>query len=151
MELLTIEEDTSLEFYTAYLNNVRALISIFDRLIPNTAFIMLPGDEIIEKKHGNIKMLTAQMESADLSKRATRKWPGLGENVFNIDFAKLFPEYDETENKEGEPVAATPTKEPESNEIISEIEVQNTVHHKSIVKARNEYYKTFKNRFEASI
>jgi len=39
---------------------------------------MLPGDEIVEKKHANIKMLTAQMESADLSKRKMRKWPGLG-------------------------------------------------------------------------
>ena len=41
---------------------------------------MLPGDEIVEKKHANIKMLTAQMESADLSKRSMRKWPGLGAN-----------------------------------------------------------------------
>jgi hypothetical protein len=50
---------------------------------------MLPGDEIVEKKHANIKKLTAQMTSADLSKRATRKWPGLGPNIFLIDLANL--------------------------------------------------------------
>ena len=82
-----IEETNSGKYYTAYLNNLRALISVFDKLIPSSAFIMLPGDEIVEKKHGNIKMLTAQMESADLSKRLTRKWPGLGENVFKINYS----------------------------------------------------------------
>jgi len=56
---------------------------------------MLPGDEIVEKKHANIKMLTAQMESADLSKRKTRKWPGLGASVFEVDYANLFAEYKE--------------------------------------------------------
>lgn len=59
LNLLTIEEDTSKMFYTAYLNNVRALIKTFDKLVQKTAFILLPGDEIVEKKHGNIKMLTA--------------------------------------------------------------------------------------------
>ena len=78
LELLAIEEDQSKIFYTAYLNNVRSLIRVFDKLVPRASFIMLPGDEIVEKKHANIKMLTAQAESADLSKRATRKWPGLG-------------------------------------------------------------------------
>jgi len=34
---------------------------------------------------------------------------------------------------------------------MSEIEVKNTNHHKSIIKARNEYYTYFKNRFENSI
>jgi hypothetical protein len=54
---------------------------------------MLPGDEIVEKKHANIKMLTAQMGSADLSKRKTRKWPGLGRNDFNINFEQMFEQY----------------------------------------------------------
>ena len=35
------------------------------------------------------------MESADLSKRTTRKWPGLGPNVFIVDYAALFPEFKE--------------------------------------------------------
>lgn len=75
--LLNIEEDQSQMFFVAYLNNVRSLIKIFDYLLQKSSFIMLPGDEIVEKKHGNIKMLTAQMQSADLGKRKMRKWPGL--------------------------------------------------------------------------
>jgi hypothetical protein len=59
LNLLTAEEETSQLFHVAYLNNVRAMIAIFDKLIPRTDFIMLPGDEIVEKKHANIKMLTA--------------------------------------------------------------------------------------------
>mmetsp|Transcript_41807 Transcript_41807/g.63874 ORF Transcript_41807/g.63874 Transcript_41807/m.63874 type:complete len:434 (+) Transcript_41807:2820-4121(+) len=59
LRLLNIEEENSKLFYVAYLNNVRSLIAIFDRLIQKAAFIMLPGDEIVEKKHGNIKILTA--------------------------------------------------------------------------------------------
>jgi hypothetical protein len=53
---------------------------------------MLPGDEIIEKKHKNIKFLTAMDANTDLSRQKTRKFPGLGPSVFKIDFAKLFPE-----------------------------------------------------------
>jgi len=71
-----------IEFYNAYLNNVRGLIKIFDALLYREDFILLPGDEIIEKKHQNIKFLTAQAQKQDISKRATRKWPGLGKNVF---------------------------------------------------------------------
>lgn len=61
---------------------------------------MLPGDEIVEKKHANIKILTAQMQSADLSKRQKRKWPGLGENVFIVNYSKLFPQYAEFAQEE---------------------------------------------------
>ena len=88
MALLELEELQSGVFYTAYLNNVRALIKVFDRLLVKDDFIMLPGDEIVEKKHANVKMLTAQMQNADMSRRKTRKWPGLGKNVFDIDFEK---------------------------------------------------------------
>ena len=111
MNLLLIEETNSGKFYTAYLNNLRALVSVFDKLTPSSAFIMLPGDEIVEKKHGNIKMLTAQMESADMSKRVTRKWPGLGQNVFKIDYQKLLGEPPAEGEEAQEPEA-------ESNEII---------------------------------
>jgi hypothetical protein len=127
------------------MNNMRSLISIFDKLLPKTVFIQLPGDEIIEKKHGNIKMLTAAKESADLSKRTTRKWPGLGQNVFEIDYGKLSDAYksEEVEGAEKPPM-------PE-NELTFEIEVMNTDHHKAIIKARNKYYQDFKVRFEESI
>lgn len=144
--MATIEEENSLTFYTAYLNNVRAMIQIFDRLLPKSAFIMLPGDEIVEKKHANIKMLTAQMESADLSKRATRKWPGLGPSVFEVDYAALFEEYKDLK-KEGEGEGQQAAPEEPDNEIKSDIEVQNTPHHKAIIKARNEYHTAFKTRF----
>jgi len=61
---------------------VRALIKLFDGLVYREDFIMLPGDEIVEKKHKNIKLLTAAAQNTDLSKRPTRKWPGLGPNIF---------------------------------------------------------------------
>ena len=51
---------------------------------------MLPGDEIVEKKHKNIKHLMAMEKNTDLSKRATRKFPGLGQNIFKVDFEKQF-------------------------------------------------------------
>lgn len=142
MKLLEIEESNSKLFYVAYMNNMRALVSIFDKLLPKSCFIQLPGDEIIEKKHGNIKMLTAAKESADLSKRTTRKWPGLGPNVFEIDYGALSEAYKKPD--------AEPHDMPH-NELTSEIEVKNTDHHKSIIKARNKYYQDFKVRFEASI
>lgn len=151
VNLLAIEEEESQRFFTAYLNNVRALIKIFDCLLPKTAFIMLPGDEIIEKKHANIKMLTAQMQSADLSKKKTRKWPGLGEPPFKVDYEKLFPHYAAQAEGEDVPPAGAPPADEKSDEIRSDIEVHNTDQHKMIIKARNEYYLAFKSRFEQSI
>jgi hypothetical protein len=91
--MLDIEQDLSKEFYNAYLNNMRGLIRIYDCLLYKEDFIMLPGDEILEKKHQNIKMLTAQAQKQDLSKRASRKWPGLGASIFDIDFGNLFDSY----------------------------------------------------------
>jgi hypothetical protein len=93
MNFLEIEESKSGDFYIAYLNNIRSIISIFDKLLPKSCFIQLPGDEIIEKKHGNIKRLTAAKESADLSKRVMRAWPGLGANVFEIDYGEINEAY----------------------------------------------------------
>ncbi len=49
---------------------------------------MLPGDEIVEKKHKNIKHLMAMSLNTDLSKSKTRKFPGLGANIFKVDFEK---------------------------------------------------------------
>ena len=90
MNLIDIEQNLSCEFYTAYLNNTRSLIKLFDAVIYKEHFIMLPGDEIVEKKHKNIKHLMAMEKNTDLSKRATRKFPGLGQNVFKVDFEKQF-------------------------------------------------------------
>lgn len=91
--MLDIEQELSLEFQNAYLNNLRGLIKAYDCLLYKEDFIMLPGDEIVEKKHQNIKVLTAQAQKQDLGKRATRKWPGLGSCIFEIDFATLFEQY----------------------------------------------------------
>ena len=49
--MLDIEQSESLEFYNAYLNNIRGLIKIYDHLLSKEDFILLPGDEIVEKKH----------------------------------------------------------------------------------------------------
>lgn len=87
---------------------------------------MLPGDEIVEKKHANVKMLTAQMESADLSKRKTRKWPGLGASVFEVDYGNLFEEYKEVNTQVDGEEKTQSTKEEADNEICKEIEVLNT-------------------------
>lgn len=34
-----------------------------------------------------------------MAKRATRKWPGLGPNVFEIDYANLFEQYKDFKSK----------------------------------------------------
>lgn len=124
---------------------MRSLIAIFDGLLVKANFIMLPGDEIVEKKHQNIKLLTAAMTNTDMSKRPTRDWSGLGENVLVIDYDKMLgaePGQDE------EPAEA---EAPEANEITGDVALKNTDHHKSIVKARNRYYDTYKTRFLASV
>ena len=59
MNLIDIEQGYSLKFYKAFLNNIRALIKLFDGIIYKENFIMLPGDEIVEKKHKNVKHLMA--------------------------------------------------------------------------------------------
>jgi len=101
MELLEIEQDFSTQFYTAYLNNTRAMIKLFNAIIYKEHFIMLPGDEIVEKKHKNIKHLMAMDANTDLSKRATRKFPGLGQSIFQVDFEKQFEAYKNLDQAEG--------------------------------------------------
>lgn len=92
VDLLDIEQDYSQKFYTAYLNNMRSLVVLFDRVIYKDHFIMLPGDEISEKKHKNVKHLMAMERNEDLGRRDTRSFEGLGAPIFKIDFSKLNPE-----------------------------------------------------------
>ena len=87
------------------------------------------------------------MESADMSRRKTRKWPGLGQSVFEVDYENLYEEYKE-QTVDGE---EKPQRPEVDNEITKEVEVMNTDQHKAIVKARNEFYTQFKDRFERSI
>jgi hypothetical protein len=80
-----------------------------------------------------------------VGKRATRKWPGQGASVFEIDFASLSESFKDFKDEAVVPAGATP------NELSSDIDVGNTDHHKQIIKARNEYYTSFKGRFEGSV
>lgn len=165
MELLEIEQDLSTQFYTAFLNNTRTLIRLFDAIIYKEHFIMLPGDEIVEKKHKNIKHLMAMDANTDLSKRATRKFPGLGPSIFQVDFEKQFAAYRDSDATGAEGGAASALSKPGSppgsaqapegdeiqNELASQVEVQNTNHHKAIIRARNDNYGEFKARFQKSL
>ena len=109
---------------------------------------MLPGDEIVEKKHKNIKHLMAMERNEDLSRRETRNFPGLGACPFKIDFSKLSPEaYSQPDSG----ATQTAPADVPANEINTECTVKNTAHHKMIVKARNESYELFKARFNVSV
>ena len=109
---------------------------------------MLPGDEIIEKKHKNVKHLIAMERNEDLSRRETRKFPGLGAPIFKIDFSK-YSQAGYAEPKTGSMLDLAPSIQ--ENEINTEINVQNTPHHKAIVKALNEFYVNYNHRFEQSM
>lgn len=89
IDLFDIEQNTSLQFYTAYLSNVRALILLYNNVIYKENFILLPGDEITEKKHKNVRHLMAMERNDDMSRREMRLFPGCGACVFKIDFSKL--------------------------------------------------------------
>jgi len=172
---LDIEQTNSQQFYATFLNNIRALVKLFDGLFYKHNFIALPGDEIVEKKHKNIKHLMAMEQNISLAGRATRKFPGLGAPIFKVDFEKQFPDsYGKVLKEERlqmpptqpvEPVKAKggkneppPVDEPkftpdgvEVNEVNTDVDLQNTDQHKAIIKARNEHYLQFKRRFEGSL
>jgi hypothetical protein len=59
LSLIDLEMLKSQEFYKCFLNNLRAVIKIFKSILYNNSFIALPGDEISDHKHANIKLLTA--------------------------------------------------------------------------------------------
>ena len=140
MDLIDIEQNYSQKFYVAYLNNIRALILLFNNLVYKENFILLPGDEVIEKKHKNIKHLIAMERNEDLSRRETRSFPGLGASVFKIDFAKLFPASYGATVEENSGHGAEKEVPIVQNEINTDLTVKNTAYHKHIVKARNETY-----------
>ena len=106
------------------LNNTRALVSLFDKVLYKHEFINLPGDEIIEKKHKNIKHLIAQERNEDLSRRETRTWPGLGQPIFKIDLTQFAPDMYPA-GEEG-PIQ----RDTVPNELNTDTEVKNTPHHK---------------------
>jgi hypothetical protein len=116
------------------LNNIRSLIKLFDGIIYKEHFIMLPGDEIVEKKHKNVRHLMAMAQDQDLSKRPRRKFPGLGAPIFKVDFEKQFAHMYGSMGQDGEdgrasqmldsrPDSAAGVPEVEENEINTEVEV----------------------------
>lgn len=176
MNLLEIEENQSKIFNTVFLNNVRALILVFDKLLPKEYFIKLPGDEIVEHKHPNIKILTAMMNDSNLSRKPTKKWIGLGANPFTVDYARMFDNYKQFSSDVEQPKQVTPAEAKQEkappagkgaaakqeilsdvaqicqvNQLEVEVEIKNTEFHKSIMKARNENFTVFRTRFDNSI
>ena len=105
------------------------------------------------------------MESADLSKKKKRMWPGLGPNVFEVDYGALFEEYKEFKQSPDRSETPQATQPPAGkgaapvedkslnavNQLSQDIEVSHTEFHKAIIRARNDYYTQFKGRFEDSI
>lgn len=87
----------------------------------------------------------------DLSRRETRAFPGLGACPFKIDFSKLSPEAYAQPADSGSTTPAEQVSNVKENEINTEVSVKNTNHHKQIVKARNENYDTFRQRFNISV
>ena len=103
------------------------------------------------------------MNDKDLKKKATRKWPGLGPNPLIIDLSE-FEGYEdckpaETEEAPAEEKKAPPAKgkgkgaakeeeAPSGNEVLEEIALENTLHHKSIIKYRNRVFKAFADQFK---
>ena len=110
-------------FYNGFLNHFRGFIKVYDGMIIKEDYIMLPGDEIVEKKHQNIKVLTAMQMKQDIAKKDKRKWPPVGPNLFIIDYGSLFDNYKEFKQD--------PTEENTvSNELSGEVEILNTEQHK---------------------
>ena len=71
------------------------LATVFLKRVPlGDNGITLGTEEVsVEKKHKNIKHLMAMDANTDLSKRATRKFPGIGPSIFQVDFEKQFAAY----------------------------------------------------------
>lgn len=106
MEELETEQVESQKFQRSFLNTVRVLVKVYSGLLYKEDFIMLPGDEIVEKKHMNIKQLTALAEGNDLAKKPQRTWPGLGKHPFEIDYTNFDAYKDLKPKEEGQPAAA---------------------------------------------
>lgn len=163
IQLVDLETEKSNEFYIVYLNNLRCLLKLYNALVYKEHFIKLPGDEIEVKKKLNIRVLTAKYQGKDLSTQPKRKWKGLGPNPFKVDLTKYdtFAEFakpevekvqEEPEKPKGKDAGKKGVEEelPKINEIAEDIEIENTAHHKAIIKNRNEYFEKFTARFKHS-
>lgn len=119
------------EFKIKLLNNVEALLYLFDFLMIKQDFIMLPGDEQEEPKRSNIKRLARKKKTGKAGEvvgaRGYKKtWPGLQLNVFRLPDDPQIPD--------------SPT-----------IQSYKQTGHKSLIKTRNEAFRVFGLLFETKL
>ena len=72
-----MEQEQGMKFYTAYLNNLKVLIKLYDCVLYREHFISLPGDEAIEKRHLNVRYLMAMVRKEDISKQIINELPSI--------------------------------------------------------------------------
>ena len=149
-----------------YLNNLKALLKIYASLYNKGHFILLPGDEVSEKKHKNVKALYKEKNKmGDPNKKHIRVWKGFVKNPFNVDlfnlpnYAGLKPEgwappefksetpppapKDPKKSQAKQPAAAADT-----DEMLNESETPNTIHHKTLMRSRTEIFKRYVEKFQ---
>ena len=150
-KLLSLLQAHAKDYMHTILNTTSAGLSIYSSLLFNEDYVLLPGDDISEKKHLNVKNLMVQKEKeggyVERTNRSTKeKWKGLLKAAFDIDFAArkeykkdhLAPEEKKAEGGEG-------------SLFTSEIETIKTVYHKAMIKQRDESFKRFKTFFDAKL
>ncbi len=128
-------------------------------------FILLPGDEVSEKKHKNVKALYKEKNKmGDPAKKHVRIWKGFGKNPFNVDlfalasYAGLKPEGWQPEEKSDTPTPPAPKEQkkgqpkqaaqPDSDEMLQESETPNTLHHKALMRSRTEIFRRYVEKFQ---
>ena len=138
----------SKKYFLTVLNTTSSNIYIYSALFFHEDFILLPGDDVSEKKHLNIKNLMVQREKeGGYVERTNRglleKWKGLPKKAFEVDFTNR-PEFKKEDKQEEE------KKEPgeENTEAIESIK---TSYHKILIKQRDESFKRFKLFFDEKL
>ena len=96
-KLLNFVEKNSNTYFKRIQNTTKADLIIYSSLLFHDDFILLPGDDVSEKKHMNIKNLMIQREKeGGYVKKTNRgtieKWKGLPRKAFEIDY-EARPEY----------------------------------------------------------
>ncbi len=148
-KLLDILRSNAQKYFRTVLNTTHAGLTIYSSLLFNDDFILLPGDDVSEKKHLNIKNLMVQHEKeggyVERTNRGTvEKWKGLPKGAFDVDFASR-PEY-----KKPVPEGEAPPEEKKHDEssLTDPIESIKTGYHKMLIKQRDESFKRFKTFFD---
>jgi len=164
-------EENSEVYMKKVLNTTKADLVIYSSLLFHEDFMVLPGDDIAEKKHMNIKKLMIQKEKGGYiesnNRGALEKWKGLPKKAFKIDYQSL-PEY-KIEDAESEQIIEEVKKEvkkeikkdakkeskkeePEEDpNFTEELKSIKTIYHRALIKQRNESFKNFKNLFDEKV